>query len=74
MLSDGSRWIIETKGREDVEVKQKDIAAVHWCETASTLTGNSWRYLKILQKEFEGLRPNCFGELAYANSGHASMA
>jgi type III restriction enzyme len=64
VLTDGSRWIIETKGREDVEVKQKDIAAVHWCETASTLTGNSWHYLKVLQKEFEGLRPDNFADLS----------
>jgi type III restriction enzyme len=63
LLSDGSHWIIETKGREDVEVKLKDNAAINWCNTASQLTGTKWRYLKILQREFEGLHPEDFEEL-----------
>lgn len=61
--NDGSRWIIETKGREDVEVKLKDNAAINWCNTATELTGTKWKYLKVLQKEFEGLRPDDFEEL-----------
>ncbi|MCS6821649.1 MAG: DEAD/DEAH box helicase family protein [Microscillaceae bacterium] len=56
-------WIIETKGREDIEVKQKDKAALHWCETATELTGTAWKYLKVLQKDFEDLQPNSFEEL-----------
>lgn len=60
---DGSRWIIETKGREDIEVKLKDNAAINWCNTATELTGSEWKYLKVLQKDFEGLRPADFGEL-----------
>jgi type III restriction enzyme len=73
VLTDGSRWIIETKGREDVEVKQKDIAAVHWCETARALTGNSWHYLKVLQKEFEGLRPDTFADLSALSTTTCSV-
>ena len=59
----GSRWIIETKGREDVEVALKDQAAQNWCNAATELTGTEWRYLKVLQKVFEELRPDEFGEL-----------
>lgn len=61
--TDGSRWIIETKGREDIEVQLKDNAAIHWCNTATELTGTEWKYLKVLQKDFEGLRPDNFAEL-----------
>jgi type III restriction enzyme len=60
---DGSRWIIETKGREDVEVKLKDNAAISWCNTATQLIKEKWNYLKVLQKEFEGLHPDNFEEM-----------
>lgn len=60
---DGSRWIIETKGREDIEVKLKDNAAINWCNTATELTTEKWNYLKVLQKDFEQLHPDNFDEL-----------
>ena len=63
LLKDGSRWIIETKGREDIEVRLKDNAAIHWCNTATDLSNTEWKYLKVLQKDFEGLRPDSFSEL-----------
>ena len=31
-------WLIETKGREDIDVAYKDRAAVIWCEYATLLT------------------------------------
>ena len=64
--NDNINWIIETKGREDVEVKLKDNAAINWCDTATELTGKSWRYLKVGQKEFEKLHPAEFDELIAA--------
>ena len=63
LLEDGSRWIIETKGREDIEVKLKDNAAINWCNTATELTKEKWNYLKVLQKDFESLHPDTFEEL-----------
>jgi len=60
---DGSRWIIETKGREDVEVALKDNAAINWCKTATELTGTVWKYLKVREKDFKGLNPRGFAEL-----------
>ncbi len=59
-----AHWIIETKGREDIEVERKDAAALRWCENATKLTGTEWRYAKVKEKEFEKLRPATFGELS----------
>ena len=63
ICEDGNRWIIETKGREDIEVKLKDNAATHWCNTATELTKTAWTYLKVPQKAFEDLHPYEFAEL-----------
>jgi type III restriction enzyme len=70
----GVFWILETKGREDVEVKLKDEAAIYWCEKATTLTGDKWRYVKVPQKIFEELRPSSLEELVHAlSSGFAEL-
>jgi hypothetical protein len=57
--------LVETKGREDVDVAHKDRAAQIWCENATLLTGAEWRYLKVPQKEFEKLQPEELAELTY---------
>lgn len=62
-LNNGEHWIIETKGREDIEVKQKDNAAINWCKNASELTETQWEYLKVSQRVFEELNPETFAEL-----------
>ena len=63
VTQDGVHHLIETKGREDVDVKHKDRAAQLWCENASQLTGTAWVYKKVLQKEFEKLHPEDFEDL-----------
>ncbi|MBI4929441.1 MAG: DEAD/DEAH box helicase family protein [Bacteroidetes bacterium] len=63
VLKDGSHWIAETKGREDVEVALKDNSALLWCKNATELTGTNWNYIKVLQKEFESLNPSEFEDL-----------
>lgn len=63
VLSDGAHYLVETKGREDPDVKFKDRAAAVWCENAVFLTGTSWRYMKVPQKEFEKLEPDLFSDL-----------
>lgn len=63
VTSDGIHHLIETKGREDIDVKHKDRAAALWCENATLLTGITWQYKKVLQKEFEKLQPNDFEDL-----------
>ncbi len=60
---EGERWLIETKGLEGPEVGHKDRAAKLWCENATALTGSTWRYLKVLQKEFAKLQPVDFTDL-----------
>ena len=62
--NEGTYWILETKGQETEEVKHKDQAANLWCDNASTLTGRTWRYLKVSQKDFEKLQPELLAELA----------
>lgn len=63
VADDGTKWIVETKGREDIEVRLKDNAAINWCKAATELTKEQWKYLKVPQKEFEGLHPDTFEEL-----------
>jgi len=65
-LLDGTRWLIETKGREDIDVAHKDRAAHIWCENATLLTGVSWTYVKVRQAEFAKLQPGEFSQLAVA--------
>lgn len=66
VLAGGEHWLIETKGREDVDVAHKDRAARIWCENATLLSGTPWRYLKVPQIEFIKLQPGEFSELAVA--------
>jgi type III restriction enzyme len=63
---DGTHWLIETKGREDVDVAHKDRAARIWCDNATLLTGIAWRYVKIPQPEYQKLQPSDFNDLAVA--------
>ena len=72
IAEDGTNWIIETKGREDIEVRLKDNAAINWCNSATELTDESWHYLKVPQKEFEQLHPDTYEELLSAFS-HADQ-
>jgi type III restriction enzyme len=69
VLSDGTHWLIETKGREDLDVAHKDRAARIWCENATLLVGTPWSYVKVPQAEFSKLQPGDFAELAIAFSG-----
>jgi type III restriction enzyme len=61
-------WLVETKGQESIEVRYKDTAARMWCENASMLTGEQWRYIKVPQREYRLLQPVEFDDLlAFAN-------
>jgi len=65
-LSDDEYWVVETKGREDLDVAMKDQEAKCWCENATELTGRNWDYMKVNQSEFEKLKLENFGELVVA--------
>jgi type III restriction enzyme len=63
VTADGTHHLLETKGREDVDVARKDHSARIWCDNASRLTDTQWRFLKIPQSEFSALRPDDFADL-----------
>jgi hypothetical protein len=63
VTTDGTHHLIETKGREDIDVKHKDRAAQLWRENASQLTGMAWAYQIVHQQEFAQLRPDEFSDL-----------
>jgi type III restriction enzyme len=62
--TEGVHWLLETKGQETEEVARKDRAATLWCENATKLSGTTWRYMKIPQKDFVSLQPTRFRDLA----------
>jgi type III restriction enzyme len=63
LASDGTHYIVETKGLEDTNVANKDRAAQLWCENTTKLGGKSWAYVKVLQSAFKQLQPMLFEEL-----------
>ncbi len=50
----GNYYLVETKGREDIDVPRKARAAVEWCKCAST-NKCKWEYLYVPQGVFENL-------------------
>lgn len=55
--------IVETKGREDVDVAAKDLQGKRWADEVSRRTRTEWTFLRVDQKEFEKARYNKFAEL-----------
>ena len=62
---DGAYWLVETKGRHDLDVPRKAIAANEWCKTASK-SGTKWQYVFTPQDLMEKLTGNRFADLARA--------
>lgn len=56
-------WIIETKGLEYEDTDRKDEAIKKWCKDATRNTGEKWRYLKVIQSEFNKLSLGNFEDL-----------
>lgn len=63
VTTNDSHFLVETKGREDVDVANKDRAAILWCDNATQLTETQWQYIKVPQKEYEKLQPDEFADL-----------
>jgi type III restriction enzyme len=61
--TDGTHYLIETKGRDDLDVLQKDKYAIIWCEKASALCKVNWIYIKVMQRDYEDLHPDNMLEL-----------
>jgi type III restriction enzyme len=63
LTNDGTHYIVETKGLEDINVANKDRAAQLWCENTTKLTGKPWAYVKVLQTAYKQLQPMRFEDL-----------
>jgi len=58
--------IIETKGREDVDVAHKDRRIGLWCEDATNLMGSTWSFMRVDQEDFEKYRFKSIKEIVSA--------
>ncbi|MDO9575624.1 MAG: DEAD/DEAH box helicase family protein [bacterium] len=69
-LTDESKQIIiETKGREDIDVEYKDKRIKQWCEDATSLTGSKWSFIRVNQEDFEKYRFKSAKELVSTTRG-----
>ena len=59
-LEDVLTTILETAYRWDFASDRID-----WAENATELTGQDWRYVKVMQREFEQLQPVVFSDCAF---------
>ncbi len=64
-LKNGNYYLVETKGREDIEVPNKIRAAVSWCKSASS-PNQKWNYLYIPEGVFQSLQGTTMSMLASA--------
>ncbi|MBE2184320.1 MAG: DEAD/DEAH box helicase family protein [Anaerolineae bacterium] len=71
--NNGILYLVETKGREDLDVQNKDRAAVIWAESVTALTGQTWQYVKVLQSDFEGSQPTHFADCVAIAATQPSM-
>ena len=69
----GVHHLVETKGREDIEVQHKDRSATMWAERATELTGMQWQYVKVLQTDFKALHPDTFEDCAHLGRLQSSL-
>lgn len=64
---DGTIWIIETKGREELDLPEKMARLRHWCEDATIASEEDairYRFAYVDQDGFERHRPTTFAALA----------
>lgn len=64
--SDGKVWIIETKGREELDLPQKMERLKQWCAdaTAAEENGATYDFVYVDQSSFEKHTPTTFAALA----------
>jgi len=65
-IDERERMIIETKGREDVDVEHKDKRIKKWCKDAKGLMGAKWSFIRVDQGRFEKYRFKSVKELISA--------
>ena len=63
----GDAWIVETKGREELDLPQKMARLRQWCEDATeaakTDGGPAYRFVYVDQEGFETFKPTTFAGL-----------
>jgi type III restriction enzyme len=68
--TDGVVWIVEAKGREELDLPQKMARLRQWCEDASDASkddgGPTYRFVYVDQKNFEEHKPSSFAGLVSA--------
>ena len=47
-------YVVETKGREEIQIKDKNRAAKLWCQAVSEATGQNWQYLYLREGDWDG--------------------
>jgi type III restriction enzyme len=64
-LNNGERFIVETKGAENLDDPRKIERLKNWCEDATRSTGKIYRHLYVRQEDWDslGLTPNSFAEI-----------
>ncbi len=67
--TEDTHFVLETKGREDVDVEFKDKRIVVWCEDASNITGKEWKFARINEEDFEKYHFDNLKELIKALAG-----
>lgn len=71
----GTVWIIETKGREELDVPQKMSRLALWCQDATTAAenGTTYDFLYIDQDSFEKHSPATIADLATSFTEYKSV-
>ena len=65
--TNGTVWIVETKGREELDVPQKMLRLKQWCEDATKASkddgGPDYRFVYVDQESYERHAPRDFAGL-----------
>ncbi len=64
-LDNGERFVVETKGAENLDDPRKIERLKNWCDDATRSTGKIYRHLYVRQEDWDslGLTPNSFAEI-----------
>jgi type III restriction enzyme len=72
--ADGNVWIVETKGREELDLPQKMSRLRQWCKDATAAsagdTGIEYGFVYVDQDGFEKHQPNSFAALVTSFRGY----
>lgn len=68
--ADGTGWVVETKGREELDLPAKMARLAQWCDDATKASladgGTDWRFVYVDEDGFGRAAPRTFAALAAA--------